>query len=100
MIHRQPTFQGITFEQPSETENGIPIWMECRLYRSDLTHSVVVREYYAELKTDHPIWQQIPRRMLRHKSLQQCARLAFDISIQEFKKSHIQIKLVPKKILL
>ncbi len=85
MIHRQPTFQGIAFDQSPETENGIPIWMECTIYRCDLTHPVTVREYYAELKTEHPIWQQMPRRMLRHKTLQQCVRLAFGINAPELK---------------
>jgi hypothetical protein len=80
LIHRQPTFQGITFDQSPESENGIPIWMECTIFRSDLNHHTTVREYYAELKTEHPIWQQMPRRMLRHKTLQQCARLAFGIN--------------------
>jgi hypothetical protein len=83
LIHRQPTFQGIAFDQSPETEHGIPIWMECTIYRSNLTHPVMVREYYAELKTDHPAWQQMPRRMLRHKTLQQCARLAFGISMSK-----------------
>jgi hypothetical protein len=85
LIHRQPTFQGISFDQSSETEHGIPIWMECTIYRSDLIHPVTVRECYAELKTDHPVWQHMPRRMLRHKTLQQCARLAFGINAPELK---------------
>ncbi len=85
LIHQQPTFQGIAFDQSPETEDGIPIWMECTIYRSDLTHPITVREYYAELKTDHPVWQQMPRRMLRHKTLQQCARLAFGIAVPESK---------------
>jgi hypothetical protein len=85
MIHRESSFKGLAFDQSPETEHGIPIWMECTIYRSDLTQPITVREYYAELKTDHPIWQQMPRRMLRHKTLQQCARLAFRISIQKLK---------------
>ncbi len=85
MIHREPSFKGMTFNQSFETEEGIPIWMECSIYRADLTHPITVREYYAELKTEHPIWQQKPRRMLRHKILQQCARLAFGISVPELK---------------
>lgn len=88
LIHREPKFQGITFDQSSQTENGIPIWMECRIYRSDLTHPITVREYFSELKTDHPMWIQMPRRMLRHKTLQQCVRLAFGISILELKISN------------
>lgn len=85
LIHQEPTFQGITFDQATELENGIPIWMECAIYRSDLIHPITVREYVAELKTDHPMWAQMPRRMLRHKTLQQCARLAFGISAPELK---------------
>lgn len=80
-MHRQPTFQGITFDQSPESEKGIPIWMECAIYRSDLTHPIKVREYYEELKKDHPMWTQMPRRMMRHKTLQQCARLAYEISV-------------------
>lgn len=83
MIHREPSFKGLSFNQSPETEEGVPIWMECTIYRSDLIQPITVREYYAELKTDHPIWQQMPRRMLRHKTLQQCARLAFGISASE-----------------
>ncbi len=85
MIHRESSFKGLAFDQSPETENGIPIWMECTIYRSDLSHPLTVREYYAELKTNHPVWQQIPRRMLRHKTLQQCARLAFGITVPELK---------------
>jgi hypothetical protein len=85
MIHRESSFKGLAFDQSPETEHGIPIWMECTIYRSDLTHPVTVRVYYAELKTDYPAWQQMPRRMLRHKTLQQCARLAFGFSLPELK---------------
>lgn len=83
MIHREPSFKGLTFSQATETEEGVPLWMECSIYRADLIQPVTVREYYAELKTDHPIWMQMPRRMLRHKTLQQGARLAFGISVPE-----------------
>ena len=83
MIHREPSFKGLAFSQTTETEDGVPIWMECSIYRADLIQPITVREYYAELKTDHPIWIQMPRRMLRHKTLQQCARLAFGISVPE-----------------
>jgi hypothetical protein len=85
LIHREPTFKGLGFQQAPETENAIPNWMECTIYRSDLDYPVTVREYYAELKTDHPMWIEMPYRMLRHKTLQQCARLAFGISMQELK---------------
>lgn len=85
MIHREPSFKGLSFSQATESEDGIPIWMECSIYRADLIQPMTVREYYTELKTEHPIWNQMPRRMLRHKTLQQCARLAFGISVPELK---------------
>ena len=87
MIHREPSFKGLAFDQSSDTEQGIPVWMECSIYHSGFAHPITVREYYAELKTNHPMWLQMPRRMLRHKTLQQCARLAFGISVPELKLS-------------
>jgi hypothetical protein len=39
------------------------------------------------VKTNHPAWQKFPRRMLRYKALQQCARLAFGISAPELSES-------------
>lgn len=83
LIHREPSFKGLTFYQSPETEQGVPIWMECTIYCSDLIQPITVREYFVELKTEHPMWQQMPRRMLRHKTLQQCARLAFGIIAPE-----------------
>lgn len=79
LIQRQTTFAGIAFRQSEETNDGIPIWIECTLYRSDFTVPITVREYLSEVRTDHPIWKRMPRRMLRHKTIQQCARLAFGI---------------------
>lgn len=79
LIQRQTTFAGMTFSQSEETKEGIPIWMECTIHRSDFAVPITVREYLSEVRTDHAIWQQMPRRMLRHKTLQQCARLAFGI---------------------
>ena len=83
LIHREPSFRGIAFSQSTELEHGIPIWMECSIVRTNLAKPITVREYFAELKTDHPIWEQMPRRMMRHKTLQQCARLAFGIHLPE-----------------
>ena len=36
------------------------------------------------MKTEHPSWKQMPRRMLRHRVIQQCARMAFGISAPEY----------------
>jgi hypothetical protein len=57
----------------------------------------VVKEYFSEMKTEHAAWQQMPRRMLRHRAMQQCARLAFGITVPECKPSEfLHNKLIPK----
>lgn len=83
LIHREPSFRGVSFHSSPELEHGIPVWMECRIYRADLIKPITAREYFVELKTDHPSWEKMPRRMMRHKTLQQCARLAFGIHVPE-----------------
>lgn len=77
LLNNHPAFDGITFTQSPETTNGIPIWMECMIYRKDRSKPIVVREYFEEVKGDQVVWQKMPRRMLRHRVMQQCARLAF-----------------------
>lgn len=76
ILNNHPAFDGIVFTQSEETTNGIPIWMECSIYRKDRKCPIVVREYFEEVKGDQAIWQKMPRRMLRHRVMQQCARLA------------------------
>ena len=83
MIHRHPAFAGLSFAISSELENGLPIWMECTIYRADQTQPITVREYLAEVKRESEIWQQMPRRMLRHKTLLQCAKIGLGLSIGE-----------------
>lgn len=76
ILNNHPAFDGIAFNQSEESTNGIPIWMECRIYRKDRSQPIVVREYFEEVKSEQAIWQKMPRRMLRHRVMQQCARLA------------------------
>jgi hypothetical protein len=76
LLNSHPAFDGIVFTQSEETTNGIPIWMECTIYRKDRSCPIVVREYFEEVKGGQAIWQKMPRRMLRHRVMQQCARLA------------------------
>jgi hypothetical protein len=80
LINRHPAFQGITFTESPETAEDLPVWMECTIYRSDRVIPICAREYLSEVKHDSDVWKKMPRRMLRHRSLQQCARLAFAIN--------------------
>jgi phage recombination protein Bet len=83
LINRHPAFTGISFHQSSEEKEGLPIWMECTITRSDRTMPITTREYLAEVRNDSDYWKKMPRRMLRHKAMQQCARIALAISVSE-----------------
>ena len=76
MLNCHPGFDGIVFTESPELTNGVPIWMECMIYRKDRRLPIVIREYFEEVKGEQAIWQKMPRRMLRHRTMQQCARLA------------------------
>ena len=80
LINKHPAFAGMSFTESPETDQGFPLWMECTIHRSDRAIPTIVREYLAEVRYDSDIWKKMPRRMLRHRVLQQCARLAIGIS--------------------
>lgn len=78
IINTHPQFDGVEFaDAPVDVPGAVPAWIECILYRKDRQHPIRVKEYYAECKRSVGPWQSHPRRMLRHKALIQCARLAF-----------------------
>lgn len=72
-----PKFDGLEFED-SHDANGNLVSTTCVIYRSDRKHPIRVTEYLDEcLQVGGPVWKTSPRRMLRHRSLTQCARYAF-----------------------
>lgn len=80
ILNAQPQFDGVQFLEASEHVDNIPAWIECAIYRKDRTVPVAVKEYFQEVRGEHMAWLTHPRRMLRHKALTQCARLAFSLS--------------------
>ena len=80
ILNSQPQFDGVQFLEASEHVDNIPTWIECTIYRKDRTVPVAVKEYFQEVRGEHMAWLTHPRRMLRHKALTQCARLAFSLS--------------------
>jgi phage recombination protein Bet len=73
IINEHPQCNGIQF---TEADDGS--WIECTIHRKDREFPTAVREYLTEVKRDNsPAWKSHPRRMLRHKALIQCARIAF-----------------------
>ncbi len=84
IINQHPAFIGIQFTETSIEDKGPPQSISCTIYRNDRHLPTHVSEYLEEVKNDHPLWKTMPRRMLRHRVMQQCARLAFGISTPEF----------------
>ncbi len=73
IINDNPLTDGIQFEQDNES-------CTCKIYRKDRTHPTVVTEYLDECQGTSEPWRKYPKRMLRHKALIQCARVAFGFS--------------------
>ncbi len=82
IINENQQFDGMDFEQDNES-------CTCRIYRKDRNHPICVTEWMDECRRE-PFktregreitgpWQSHPKRMLRHKAMIQCARLAFGL---------------------
>jgi hypothetical protein len=76
LLNEHGQFNGLVFKQADTLIEGVPEWMECSIYRRDRIMPVTVREYFVEVRNSNEMWQKMPRRMLRHRALQQCVRLA------------------------
>ncbi len=73
IINEHPQFDGMEFAQTDEA-------CTCTIHRKDRKHAVAVTEYKAECDRGQGPWKTHPKRMLRHKAMIQCARLAFGFS--------------------
>lgn len=63
-------FDGMSFDQDDEK-------CTCTIHRKDRAHPISVTEYMAECRRETDPWRTHPKRMLRHKAMIQCARIAF-----------------------
>lgn len=71
IINSNDKFDGMEFEQDEEK-------CTCIIFRKDRSHPIKVTEYMSECKRANVgPWTSHPKRMLRHKAMIQCARLAF-----------------------
>lgn len=72
IINNHPQFDGMEFEANDES-------CTCIIYRKDRSRPIRVTEFMAECRKpgSNGPWHSHPRRMLRHKAMIQCARLAF-----------------------
>lgn len=70
IINTHSQFDGMDFADDADS-------CTCIIYRKDRNHPIKVTEYLSECKRAAKPWQTHPKRMLRHKAMIQCARLAF-----------------------
>lgn len=94
IINHHDQFDGMEFIQAENylsypDAKSCPEWIQCIIYRKDRSHPIKVIEYLDEVyrlpfesknNGGYKIlsaWQSHTKRMLRHKAMIQCARLAF-----------------------
>lgn len=78
MMNSHPQFDGIEFS--TEDKDGKPFSVTATIHHKERSHPVQVTEYFSECSRNTEPWKVNPRRMLRHKALIQCARVAFGFS--------------------
>jgi len=78
LMNRHPQFDGIQFH--TEDRDNKPHSVTATIYLKDRSRPVEVTEYFSECSRNTEPWKVNPRRMLRHKALIQCARVAFGFS--------------------
>lgn len=72
IMNDHPQYDGIEFKFDEQEHS-----CTCTIYRKDRKHPIVVTEYLNECQRNTQPWKSHPKRMLRHKAMIQCARLAF-----------------------
>lgn len=75
IVNEHPEFDGMDFAYDKDAQS-----YTCTIHRKDRAHPVSVTEYMMECKRDTDPWRTHPLRMLRHKAMIQCARLAFSFA--------------------
>lgn len=78
IINDHPQMDGLETAYDLD-DAGLPISCTATIYRKDRGKPVSVTEYYAECKRPTEPWK-MPFRMLRHKAIIQCSRVAFGFS--------------------
>lgn len=81
LINAHHQFEGVSFEEPESKAGQLPEWMQCTIYRKDRKVPIKIKEYMSEVNSMNGAWITHPRRMLRHKCLIQCAKLAFGFPV-------------------
>lgn len=77
IINERKELKSIQFEYAPDGTPAEDAWIACTIERHDRATPTTIREYLSECKRNTDPWNEMPKRMLRHKALIQCARVAF-----------------------
>ena len=85
LINSNKHFDGMEFNESEKMitigqSKPCPEWIECVIYRDDRTHPTAIKEFLDEGHKATAPWNSHTKRMLRHKAMMQCARMAFSLS--------------------
>ncbi len=76
LINEHPQYDGMEVTVSEDGQEAT-----CTIWRKDRSRPTVVTEYKREcFRSDSDAWQKFPLRMLRHRAIAQCARIAFGFS--------------------
>ena len=78
MVNDHPQMDGLVTNH-RENEDGSLLSCTCKIYRKDRANPTIATEYLSECKRNTEPWK-MEHRMLRHKAIIQCARIAFGFS--------------------
>lgn len=79
LMNTHPQHDSIEFEDHVDEAGGVYA-IEATIYRKDRERPTKIIEYLSECKGTTAPWQKSPLRMLRHRALIQCARIAYGFS--------------------
>lgn len=77
LINLRPEFDYMEIRTAPDDGEPNDYWVEVEIKRTDRSRPTVVREYLKECYRDTGPWNEMPKRMTRHKAIIQCGRIAF-----------------------
>jgi hypothetical protein len=77
LINLRPEFDYMDIRTAPEETAADDYYVEVEIKRKDRSRPTIVREYLKECYRDTGPWNEMPKRMTRHKAIIQCGRIAF-----------------------
>ena len=76
IINEHPQFKKMEIQMAEDGKS-----CTCSIWRKDRENPTVITEFLSECyQSDKSAWKKYPRRMLRHKAIKECARIALGFS--------------------